>query len=27
MDKVLEAAKLIKDSENVVVLTGAGAST
>ncbi|HEY8420292.1 MAG TPA: NAD-dependent protein deacylase [Thermoclostridium sp.] len=27
MDKVLEAAKLIKESKNVVVLTGAGAST
>jgi len=27
LDKVLEAAKLIKESKNVVVLTGAGAST
>ena len=27
MDKILEAAKLIKESKNVVVLTGAGAST
>lgn len=27
MDKILEAAKLIKDSKNLVVITGAGAST
>jgi len=27
LDKILEAAKLIKESKNVVVLTGAGAST
>ncbi|NLM10911.1 MAG: NAD-dependent protein deacylase [Clostridiaceae bacterium] len=27
MDKILEATKLIKESENLVVITGAGAST